>query len=681
MKTISTERVALEEIYETPLQSRLDYMPEELAELAATLKSTGQLQNGVGRRGADGRIELFIGCRRLRASKLAGIELFDVKIVEAVEAEVVKANLVENLQREDLKPMEAAMAVQRMLALVNDEGLPVYSQKGIAAELGKDAKVITHWLGMLKAPKALQAQVNAGKVEYEVAGLIGSLPASLHQAALEQIVNRSWGGAMKREEARKHIAENFRRDLRRASFDQADASLVAGAPPCAQCPSWGGNHSEVEGKARVHVCLDPTCFEAKQKAAIAVTKAHAEEQGVTILEGSKAQNLFNYENELHYSAGYVELSKKPDEGHLKDRNAKAVPKWETILKGSGAPVIIAIDKLGTQRRLVELPVALAAAKMKDNPHAEIFRADAGKGASTVDDKKKAQALAKAENKARNAATVEALAALLEAMSCRWDLAQWRSIVSMVQERNVQKDDAELLGKVLRPDLKRIADPWATLKEEMEKLDRVEQLHGLMAMMYIIRDCRFSGVGCDMIEEHLAAPFGFDLELWRGLVTERAKAARKEAGEAEKGKEKASKKGVGKSVVSKSVEPEPEISSQGLAVLEKAGKIDHLCDVAMLKFGLDLAGAGPFLDDMAAGNELKKPSDPECTMADLLALERVLDPDGGKGDVGLARASRGATPAEASEELFDCAKCGRTNFTVKGLKAHKCKSAPDKKKAG
>jgi len=272
----------------------------ELRELADSLRdSGGALQPGRGYLAGEDLV-LIAGERRLRAHALAGLERMWVMVgPEPTEGEKLKWNLVENLQRANLRPLETVSRVGAMLEMVEPEtGMPMWSQASLAEELGKSRGWVGNCVSAGRAPEAARVALGEGRVALDVVGLIGSLPAGLRDRAVVEMIDRPFGGAMSPTEAARHVAECFRRDLRRADFDGEDGDLVRGAGPCSICEWNGGNRADVAGKARGSVCLNPVCFEEKAAAhAGRRRESVSEEVGTVMLEAGAARGLFQSWNQ------------------------------------------------------------------------------------------------------------------------------------------------------------------------------------------------------------------------------------------------------------------------------------------------------------------------------------------------------------------------------------------------
>jgi ParB family chromosome partitioning protein len=137
------------DIQANPEQPRQHFDPESLAELTESIREKGVLQPVIVRSGNDGRIFLVAGERRLRAARNAGLETIPAVFTKGNPAEIA---LIENLQREDLKPVEEAEALARMVAEYG------YTHEQLAKVMGKGRTTITETLSLAKLPEAIRSE-------------------------------------------------------------------------------------------------------------------------------------------------------------------------------------------------------------------------------------------------------------------------------------------------------------------------------------------------------------------------------------------------------------------------------------------------------------------------------------------------------------------------------------------
>ena len=143
-------RVAIDQIDPNPEQPRGGVDPAALEELAASVRSIGVLQPLLVTAGAGGRFTLVAGERRWRAARLAGLREVPVVVTSLAGDELLTAALVENVQREDLSPLEEAGAYARLLAASGE------SQTRIAGRVGKSRSTVANSLRLLGLPAPIR---------------------------------------------------------------------------------------------------------------------------------------------------------------------------------------------------------------------------------------------------------------------------------------------------------------------------------------------------------------------------------------------------------------------------------------------------------------------------------------------------------------------------------------------
>ena len=148
-------RVAVDLVRPNPYQPRQHFDPEKLAELSQSIRRQGVLQPIVVRRDEAGKIFLVAGERRLRAAKMAGLDKIPAIITKGHPAEIA---LIENLQREDLSPLEEAEALARMAAEFH------YTQEQLAALLGKAKSTISETLSLNRLPEPVKDEVRRAEL-------------------------------------------------------------------------------------------------------------------------------------------------------------------------------------------------------------------------------------------------------------------------------------------------------------------------------------------------------------------------------------------------------------------------------------------------------------------------------------------------------------------------------------
>ena len=174
----TSREVDLDLIEPNPHQPRTRFDETRLQELAESISTSGLVQPIVVRRKGE-RFEIVAGERRWRAAQIAGLLKVPVHVAEVSDQDLLKTALIENIQREDLNPIEEAQAYKR---LGDESGL---TQEQIAAAVGKDRATIANHLRLLRLPDAVRARVAGGELSMGHARALLSIddPAALTKAA------------------------------------------------------------------------------------------------------------------------------------------------------------------------------------------------------------------------------------------------------------------------------------------------------------------------------------------------------------------------------------------------------------------------------------------------------------------------------------------------------------------
>src|SRR5580658_3843831 len=181
------QRLPLDQVIPNPNQPRRDFDQAALLELTQSIEREGIIQPIIVRRAAPGAYQIIAGERRWRAAKLAGLQHVPVIVRTADDQQALELAIVENIQREDLNPIELATAFQRM---ATELGL---SHDQIGQKTGKERTTITNSLRLLQLPVELQAMIATRKL------------SSGHARALLKFEDEQ----MQREIAQRCIAEGW----------------------------------------------------------------------------------------------------------------------------------------------------------------------------------------------------------------------------------------------------------------------------------------------------------------------------------------------------------------------------------------------------------------------------------------------------------------------------------------
>jgi len=184
-QTGGAAQIPIKNIQPNPRQPRREIVQAELEELAASIREHGIIQPLIiTREGTSERYTLIAGERRLRAAELAGLETVPALVRDASELQRLELALIENIQREDLSPIEAAEAYQ---ALAEEFGL---SHDEIAVQVGKSRVAVTNTIRLLKLPEVVLQALEDGRITEGHARALLALPNSQAQSAALQTILR-----------------------------------------------------------------------------------------------------------------------------------------------------------------------------------------------------------------------------------------------------------------------------------------------------------------------------------------------------------------------------------------------------------------------------------------------------------------------------------------------------------
>jgi ParB family chromosome partitioning protein len=288
------QEIPLSLLMESPTNPRQHFEEDDLKELAETIRKSGVFQ-AILARPKEERLEIVFGARRYRASLLAGKETIPALVREMSDAEVLEAQLVENLQRRDVHPMEEAEGYKRLLSLTE----PTYTVEQIAAKVGKTPAYITTRLKLTELCDEAAAAFYQNHIGVGHALLLAKLPADQQQPALTACFKEVYTGGGDKparillpvRNLQFWIDSNILLVLKDAPFNKRDAQLVPAAGSCADCPKRTGHNKLLFGDdlgRQGDRCTDPTCYQAKVNAHIATSIA-AKPELVQISTGYGAQ--------------------------------------------------------------------------------------------------------------------------------------------------------------------------------------------------------------------------------------------------------------------------------------------------------------------------------------------------------------------------------------------------------
>ena len=315
---------------------------DALLEMAATMKVYGVLQPLLVRRLPAARLqdtfedeatrhashEIIAGERRFVAARIAGLNRVPVHIVAADDTHAVVMQLIENLHRENLNPLDEARGIQQ---LVDDFSM---TRDAVADALKRSRSHVLESLRLLNiCPEAIAA-LKTGTLNRSVALLVAQRPTPALQVEFTRKVLTGGpdGGPLSYRSAKDLAQRQYMTDLTHAPFALDNAQLLPKVGACTQCPKRTGANPELWDKAGADVCTDTACFADKKEAHYDALRAEAQAKGRKIITGREARELMPTEGAT--PKGYILLDKPTRKGETEPMRqvlGQEVPQGKVVL--------------------------------------------------------------------------------------------------------------------------------------------------------------------------------------------------------------------------------------------------------------------------------------------------------------------------------------------------------------
>lgn len=290
---------------------------DELHALAATIKAYGILQPIMVRKLPAERLqetfenpetrkaafEIIAGERRFVAARVAGLRSVPYLLVEADNQLALQMQLIENLHRQNLNPIEEARQLQM---LIEDFQL---TREDAADAVRKSRTHVYETLRLLSLPRTAMQALKEGRLPRSHALLVLQRPtvAMQEEFAERVLTGGPDGGTMSLRSAQDLARRNYMTELDKAPFDLADALLCPKAGACTKCPKRTGATPDLWDKQVPDSCTDTACFADKKEAQLARVKAEAVQAGRQIISGKAARDIMP--TETGTMRGYIALDK------------------------------------------------------------------------------------------------------------------------------------------------------------------------------------------------------------------------------------------------------------------------------------------------------------------------------------------------------------------------------------
>jgi ParB/RepB/Spo0J family partition protein len=306
-----TRTIPLTHLSESPTNPRKYYDEAALQELAASIVERGVLQPILVRPQADDHYEIVAGHRRTRAAALAGKVEIEAVVRELSDEEVFEIQLIENLQREDLTPLEEGESY----AALDAAGLSV---KEIATRVSKKPKDIASRIALARLADPVKALLGKGTLPLEHAELLARIPDHDYQVhALGRMFTEDWAGPERQKRikvpvalavAKSIIQSAYMLALSSAPFDPEDAALSP-LGKCSTCIYRTGNNRDLFGDIKgKDICTNAADFEVKVQAFL---ERKREDGYAVLLTPEEVRTAFpSPHNDHHLADGWIDLEQR-----------------------------------------------------------------------------------------------------------------------------------------------------------------------------------------------------------------------------------------------------------------------------------------------------------------------------------------------------------------------------------
>lgn len=384
-----------------------------LGELVDSIRQHGILQPVLVRPAGD-RFELICGHRRLAAADEVGLTEIPAQVRDVDDHAMLQIRLEENLQREDINPLDEGDAYHQ---LVDKLG---HTVSEVAARVGRSQAHVYGRMKLAEMPQAAREGLRAGKFSLSIAMLIARIPSAAlaTKAAKEFSKPRRWDDAWTASKARGWIEYECMRALKEAPFKLSDAELVPAAGSCSECPKRSGAQPDLFGEAerKDDLCLDPTCFKKKVDAAFRAKAKEVKAGGGRQLTAAERKAAVKSWGLQLVDTGLVEL----DHANWDDPKGRT---WRQLLGQEKPAIVLAKDpRTGAPVELVDKKAAMTVVRKKHD-----FATRTSPRSLSPAERKRRE-----DSAIANAVTHRALAQVAEHVELRGDLSElWPTLARIL----------------------------------------------------------------------------------------------------------------------------------------------------------------------------------------------------------------------------------------------------------
>lgn len=578
--------IAIEHLFPSPTQPRKRFDEAKLNDLAESIRMQGVLQPILVRKAIPPKgkfdtskwpfpaaktaqpteesqhFEIVAGERRYRAAKLAGLANIPCFVRELTDLQVLHAQVIENLQRDDLHPIEEAEGYEKLMAQKDTEGKP-YSADTIAGEVGKSRAYVYARLKLLALCHEAREAFFNGDLDASTALLIARIPVhKLQIEAVKKVTEKAQYNTSSHREgdvlmsyraARDYIQDTFMLDLDKAPFDTKDAALLAKCGACTDCEKRTGNQPDLfdDVKSR-NVCTDTVCHGMKRAAHVLAIQKAAEENGDKVITGKEAKKIIPHQHStLDWQLEKHGLAQLDDEIPNDDKGrtwAQALKESKLLqpTKTTGKPAVQkTIVECQARGEMIETINIEDAIKKLREAGLDIKPIADAKNNNNTEAQKKQREKEQAEVEQANAYRKRLFNTLRQQIDANlnnpkpvlndglYRILAEHQFSDMVEYAD--QENAELIAKLYLPDLPEEVDLLQAFQEHIPKMTTQQHFLLLIDMLLVDETTAYWGERHNQPERmtEVAAELGIDTAAIEKIAVAEVKVAQKAAADAAK----------------------------------------------------------------------------------------------------------------------------------------------------
>lgn len=345
---VKFEMIPIASLRASETNPRKSFDPKSMAELVQSIAQRGVI-NPILVRPLKSGFEVVAGERRFRAARECGLEAIPATVRTLDDDEVIEIQVIENLNREDLEPMEEA------------EGFRILHERKklsvdeIAGRIHRSPSYVYQRMRLARLPLPIKAAVTAGEIPVHAAPLLTSIPSEKQQIEALDDLRRNIG-PLTLDHVR-DVVRRYQTSMERAQWDVNDASLVPAAGACTGCLKRTGACESLFKEIENDVCLDAACFEAKSDAHYRIVSQKAIDSGGKVLSAKASKEVVPWGSTAAYGSGFKSL----DETCHADRQQRS---YRELLRDATLPITAAKTPDGVIVELVDEKAAIDVLKKK-----------------------------------------------------------------------------------------------------------------------------------------------------------------------------------------------------------------------------------------------------------------------------------------------------------------------------